>query len=533
MPFGSIGNFSPWSGSGFDTMGGFNQWVALTQDMNAPPVSETVKPKDASERPGIFYYGSQNIDYFAGGFAPAPPSSPQLFWEMMKHPAIVLAYTTTISCVIAGSRSMEIVDDKDNPKLAEEMIAAAKTDLLPALDRALPGGCMCLHFGSWLQEVVWVTRNGRVVPDYVLSVLPTEAQLFCNGQRQFTGFQIGTDFRDKRYGFLTVNQPHIHPVLGFSRNENVKLDWWRMVNSNIMGDKSERKASGIQMMIGVPGNSFVDDKGNPLMAQDVVNQIATNASMGGISTYPLTPFLKKDIINKPELANIPAIKFDTFNWGDMGSIIQAQLARMERGDQNIMRGWCRPERSAMQGHSGTGTNAESETHLDVAIVDSEQFHKTTVQQWDEQVLETWRVTNYGPDSPIIKTVALPMSDPLTAFRQAVLEGLIRDRTTGPFVQANIDERRLIEDTGLPIVSEEEAEQELIKLQSFAPGANPPLPGSTPAASGKPNGQNGQAVNGQSVDPNSNAPQPGQSASASRLQRLFGAAKNNGKSTGNS
>jgi hypothetical protein len=59
------------------------------------------------------------------------------------------------------------------------------------------------------------------------------------------------------YAFLAVNQPHLDPVRGYSRNQNALRDWWRAMQSERNADRTERKASGIHMMLGVPSSDEV------------------------------------------------------------------------------------------------------------------------------------------------------------------------------------------------------------------------------------------------------------------------------------
>jgi hypothetical protein len=102
------------------------------------------------------------------------------------------------------------------------------------------------------------TRRGgfRVLPVDVRPVLPMEALLHRDDYLRFAGFQIGPEFRGPQYAFLAVNQPHLDPVRGYSRNQNALKDWWRAMQSERNADRTERKASGIHMMLGVPTGNF-------------------------------------------------------------------------------------------------------------------------------------------------------------------------------------------------------------------------------------------------------------------------------------
>lgn len=433
-------------------------FVPLMQEQPGEAVPEKVTPDDPIDRSIIpFNLGTSGYANQFGAFLPAPASTPWLFWQMRKDAAINLAFVITTTPFIAADRGIEIVDDAGNPSLATEMKEDAEKDLLPIFNEAIIGACESLHFGYWLQEVVWDRKGGRTVPVQLNSVLPTEAILHCNPQRRFTGFQISGEFRDSRYGFLAVNQPHIHPTLGYSRNENAKVDWWRGVMGGLEGDKAERKAAGTQIMLGIPmGSSFTDENGKPLFNQEMCDNVANAAAQNRVFPVPMTPFLRKHIIDKPELANIPAIRFDKIDWVQMGDTIKAQLERQERNDRNKMRCWNRPEREAMEGRHGT--NAEAETQGNVAITDSEQCHSQFARQWDAQTMNTWRVTNWGPDAPVLRTVPHPLQDQAQAFLRKLAIELATDTQTGPDLQDNMDQRGLLDRVGVPLVDEAVAAQ---------------------------------------------------------------------------
>jgi hypothetical protein len=49
--------------------------------------------------------------------------------------------------------------------------------------------------------------------------------------------------RDARYALLTVNNPHIDPIFGESRNEYCREEWWRARQSEDNADKVRRQGN--------------------------------------------------------------------------------------------------------------------------------------------------------------------------------------------------------------------------------------------------------------------------------------------------
>jgi hypothetical protein len=327
--------------------------------------------------------------------------------------------------------------------------------LLPPLADVLPAALECLHFGYWLQEMDWQERDGRIAPCFS-SFLPGEATLYRDRYKRFAGFKVNEEERDARYAFLAVNEPHLDPIFGYSRNENCREEWWRARQSNLNADRVENKASGIQMMIGLPmGQSFVDDKGNAIMGKAVGQAIMDAAVQGNSFQVPLTPFRKDDIVRNPELAKIAAVTVQPFDWKDNAPSLLAHLARLARTDRDIVRGWHRPEREGMEGEHGT--KAEAGTHGAIGTTDSELVAAMILRQYSVQVGNRWLVTNKGPKAVgRLRVVQAPLSDPQQAFLQEYTQTLAQDAATGPDLRAHTDLRALLDRVEIPMASEDDA-----------------------------------------------------------------------------
>lgn len=479
--FGGSGFGNGWNQGGYPSEYAWFGWPlpSITMDTNQQGEIRKVKPEEPIDRSmsawmgayggyGSYGYGGLGAAGWGMGafpsFDPIPFSSPWLFWQMRKYPAVRLIFNVICKPILAGTRSIEIIDERGNKNLAQQMKEAAEHDLLPILDQAIEPAMESMIFGNWLQEMIWDRAEGRTVPIQANSVLPTEATLHCDPQRKFSGYQIGEQFRDPRYGFLCVNEPFIHPTLGFSRCENAKTDWWRASQSNMNADRIERKASGRQMMLSVPNQTFTDENGKPVMTREYVQTIINTAVVGGIFTVPLSMFKKEDIIREPKLADIPAIKVHEFDWGDTGPALLAHLARLDMSDRNIVRAFGRPERESTEGKHGT--KAESGVHGAIGTTDSERLHSNVCQQWDAQILETWRITNYGKDSPLLKTMPAPLSDPEQEFLQEVTNTLLSDRMTGPDVAVQIDKPALLSRVEVPTLKGAELKKAITDQQEL-------------------------------------------------------------------
>lgn len=417
---------------------------------------------------GGFGYGACGPgDYGEGcvapGFAECPILSIPLIWEMRSYEAIVLAHHMVVGPIIAGERTITTLYNLGDEPMAEKIRIAIQNACLPMLAKAMPGACESPHFGNWLQEVMWdrkdvTTDTGSdrmTCPVDVLPIFPGEAIVHAYNRNTFTGFQIGSEFRDARYAFLAVSEPHIDRIRGYSRNRNALRDYWRAIQSGINADKIECKASGTMMLLGLPiGQTFVDDHGNPIMSEKMTQKLARGSAGGQIMRVPITPFSKQDIASNPELAKIKAVQIEQFEWGNIGPALEAHMKRMDQLDRNMIRAWHRPEREGTEGQHGT--KAEAGAHAQVGITDSELLHQSICEQWDAQVVAAFVRTNFGEQwVGCHQTTPAPLADTQQDFLQKLYIAISSGQNPDPEILASIDNRALGERVEIPLLSEED------------------------------------------------------------------------------
>jgi hypothetical protein len=470
------------------------------------PASAVIPPYDGYAGP---HYGVCGFPGNVNGFDPSPGLSVPIIWRMRAEPAIVLAsFYLTFAPACSAGWSSEIADDGGDPELAEVVKAAHSQDLLPIWYRAFPASLECLHFANWLQEIVWGRREDRgqtggkegvdsatggyrVLPVDVRPVLPTEALLHRDDYLRFAGFQIGPEFRGPAYAFLAVNQPHIDPVRGYSRNQNALKDWWRAQQSELNADRTERKASGIHMMLGVPTGNFTSTKPDgtteTITGFKMAQNIADQAARANVFTTPRSMFTKDEIRNKPELADIPFVKVEQFNWGNIGEALTAHLKRLDRLEVNMVRAWHHGEREGMEAEHGS--RADATAHKSGGVLDCEGVRSMLGCQWDDQVGATWQRQNFPQWQGKIRTKPDPLSDPMQEFLQSVAQTLLGSPTTGPDTELELDKRANLDRVGLSLRKPEEVQKD---RDALAADKAKQQQQQAAAAKANGNGLNGQA-----------------------------------------
>jgi DNA topoisomerase-1 len=446
---------------GMGTMFGM-PYPVLDATRSAPDPGKKVKPEDPIERTfySLLYAGRE----MRNGFDKAPPLSLDLIWRMRRFNAIVLAFAAVTRQILSGTQSIEILNKTADPDLAAAIKAAAEEDLLPSVPDWFAASLECLHFGNWLQEIEWTRKGGRTVPACFRSFRPGEVTIYQDAYGQFAGYQLNSEYRDARYGFLSVNQPQIHPVAGYSRNENCRQEYWRIQQSELNADKTENKASDRQMVIKWPmGLSLTDDKGNKVFSKDFAQE-ALNASVrGDAMVVPRFFWDQVSLKNNPALAEIEPVTVEAIDWGNIGPSIEAHLSRIAALKTDCQRAWSRPERESTE--SAHGSKADSSSAADLGTSDSEAVANERMREFNKQVLDRWAITNFGPDAAgIVGIKQGPLADPKQDFLQKQSIAITSDATTGPGYQANFDQRALAERVGIPLVSEEDAQKVIDKQE---------------------------------------------------------------------
>jgi hypothetical protein len=448
---------------------GFYGWPyggVSTAQIPAVAPEKPAKPSEPLER-----FDALGASGMMPGFGKAPPPSPLVYWHMRKYSACVLAYVVTTAPIFAGTRTatirnaddeaakpatptgtgVQVVESQEDKrrKLCEDIFEDQWADVLQGLE--------CLNFGHLLQEVDWGRTKDVIAPIAFRPFSPFDTvQLDRTKQGDFNGYRYNNETRDPRYAFHAVCNPQFDRLRGVPRAEFAREAWWRAIQSQDNGDRIERKASGIQMMLEMmTGASWKDANGDAVLNRTMVQTIVDAAASGKTFTVPLIPFRKEDLMAKPELAEMPAVRVKEFDWGQTGQALEAAIARLSRLDVEIMRSWGRPEREAMEGQHGT--KAEAGTHGAIGTLDSEQVHSSFLRQFNRQVVDRFLVTNFGPEAAgSIYFKPAPLSDPQQEFKQAVVQALLASATEGPEATSHLDTRKLLKETELPMVSEEEA-----------------------------------------------------------------------------
>ncbi len=445
--------------------GGFGFGMPVVTDESSAVPDKPVKPAEAVKRS---IGGGLGYSFFPGfGLAPRRPTVADL-WAMRNFPDVRVVHSRVTEPVRSGVQTFEVVDLGAGPDVTRQVQDAGNADLLPILKRAVAGAMEAICFGNWLQEVIYGKRDGRTVPLDVRSVVPGEGELLVDAYRNFTGFRVNGQYRDARYAYLVVNEPHLDPVLGHTPNVGALIDWWRSIESAKNADAVERKPTLRQLILEIAeGDVSVDEDGN-IVADDEIGRRWMAAFMRGECVVaPKWAFDKDSVRGNPGLAEVSKISHTLIDFGDVGPALEAHLNRLEKLAANIAKAWGLPPLSVQESSKGGIGQGNTEAHSNVVLCISERLHEQAVSQWDAQVTARWFAANFAGAKVRVRTIPAPLADPEQTYRQAVFTARITATAVDPSIDSNVDWRKLAEQTELPLRSVEDAADVLAKSQADA------------------------------------------------------------------
>ena len=445
------------------------------------PPTEPPKPKGDGPQTG-----DQN-NYLVGGVNPMPgyakaPAGCYQVWRWMDaEPTLVLGRVLIFGPILSGTRSFEVQAKPGTPVQTKRKTPVigdgVKTDpmdarrdwldsvLSPLLFELVRDKLDALSMGHQTHETVWGTRDAReVITDFkplaheTTFMLVNQSGEFIGARNAAPGITGGSVDLYGRYCFNYANDARNRNPFGRPRHENCRQEWWDKRQKKIRMAELDRKAAGRSMIAEGPvGTGKVDSNGNavdgPNPALDAANEIEKGRAVWVPRSIigPPDPNQIKHVdylIAYTKLAELSQFKFSQFDWGYTGPASLAILEAIKYLDSELMRGWHRPEREAMQAEHSS--NADSGNHGDVGAQDSDMVHADICRAISKGPVNDLLVRNFGDDAAdtiaiIPASVRDATTDQVTAFMNAI--------ATNPDIATDIykklDKGKVFADMSLP------------------------------------------------------------------------------------
>jgi hypothetical protein len=476
--------------------------VGNIASVTTPTPQEPVKAAEPLDRPMGLVGGGAGLGFYGSlpGYVNAPPMTDNTMRAMSMHSTLAFIYANVVNPIPAASYTVEVNPDSvgrvSSAELEKRKKVIESAFRLIAMN-AIRTACRALQYGRWTQEVSYELRDGFTVPVRFKAIRPWEGlQLWRDAKNDFAGATFQGQYRDARYLYHHVNCAELDDVFGWSRHQNVVLEWWQKLQNAVQKGKLARKASSIVPIVKGPSGQQVDEKGNKVSGLQICKNIAAALAAGEPVYMPQFIFEDEELNanSNPDLAKFTAFDIDTVELGDQGPAIMALLADDAYEDVSMSRGWHQPERGSMEGSHGT--KAEAGVHKAGGIEDSEGVFFDAVESLNNGPVKWTLLTNFGADAVgSVYLKAAPLQDADKQFKQALIGDLATNQITSQKVIEQIDVRGALQQSEVPLLTEKEIAENQAKAADAAktaagakgPGAN----GDAIASSGSPANGNGR------------------------------------------
>lgn len=482
------------------------------------PDAPTGQAKTGDQMLGLFGVGGADANWLSG-FADAPPGNYRVWRLMARQPTLALARALVIGPILSGSRCVEVRQPAGKPKkrktgpIVGDGVISDPLDkraefvndtLSPLLYELIRDMLRALVLGHKPFEVVWDVKGGMDVIKRFKSLRNEVTQIILQeGTGDFVGLKNGQS--DPIYGadaFNFANDPEDDYPYGSTRMENCREQWWFGLQQWRKLGELAQKAVGISMTIAGPtGTGKKDSNGNtidgPNAAQRVAIEVAKQRPVWmPRNLIPLDPERAGDVeyLKAWAAANeAAAFKLEQFDWGNTAPASDSILGQLAKLDVELMRGWSRPEREAMEGQHGT--KAEAGTHGQVGVTDSDLCHGDCCRAISRGPINDLLERNFGIDArDSVYLEPAPIQDAAKQMLADFLKQAQSNPQNSQDMYKKLDKAKAFADLDYPIREDVDANEDPEPIV-------PPLAPGTPKdanADGSANGNGRMNGNGKAV-----------------------------------
>jgi hypothetical protein len=447
-----------------------------------PPVpepGETRQPEQTGPQAAAGTYGFGWCEEIRG--------TPSGYRQMLRVPSLALVSGSFAAAILAGSWSVEAEDDAP-PKAKEAIERAFLRHRTPLLRHGLRG----VHMGKAGFEVVKGIYQGLTLPEYFKPLREDGLQVWTYPDGSFAGLRTSTDKTNANGPTITGDECFLWTYdgepgdfYGRSRLENVRETAAKWVEiQNRIGALAKKEAGSVVKTTYPPADLAGAD--GRTTAQTNAQSMASGS--GWIASPNALHALTKIQRERAEAKDI-ALLLSMDMWGaenlSLGGNAAAIAALQEYAaylDVQIIRGYLQPERSLIEG--STGTKAEAGIHTDTGTTDCERVEADFVEALNCGPVDAALAENWGPDARgKVRIVAHPLRDVQESIDTMLIQNISTNGATADEFYRTYDMDAVVERRGI--------QKRKVPLPAPAP-VQPPQ--AQPGA-------NGHAKNGEPVDPN--------------------------------
>lgn len=353
------------------------------------------------------------------------------------QPTVALVRELSPAPIIAAGWHIDA--DEGTPN-RQEMIDAIDRDYMPLreqyLETALNNTC---DYGFAPFEQVWSIENGRLVLSRLRSLLvDITTIMIMRDTGQFAGYSqhdFTTEVLVPVLNALNItvgregDNHYGRPLL-----ENVRKTYDRWVKSDDGAARYDHKMAGTHLVIQYPvGMTLIDktDKDNYDIAKEIEADFRSSGTL-------IMPQVVSKMITGTQLTPemLKKASWNIFFLTD-GGAQHSYVPRLEYLDINFVRGLLTPERSIIQGQSGT--RAESSEHSKGAMSARDKTHRYLVRMLNWHSVDRMLVANWGEKARgKARIVAESITDAQKKFFQEMYVALLNSTQNAGELARSID-----------------------------------------------------------------------------------------------
>lgn len=348
---------------------------------------------------------------------------------LRKDPTVALARAMLISCIQAGSWSIEADDDiSDDIKEFMEHVFLLREDFLY---NAIAFGKV--DFGWMGFEKIWKVENDRYMIEYLKPLLHDYTHILVTKHGRFNGYKQKNVGMGVLVSTITSGGPInevelkvekcLHVAFGVEAGnyygtpllENVRqtCDDWDDCNDG--AKRYDLKLAGSHWVVKYPPGTGLNSAGETVNNSELANTILTAVESSGSIAMPQTSITTvQEILNDSQA--------DAFSWsveliGDKGQGKQESFSkRLKYLDIQKVRGLLMPERSLLEGEHGT--KAEAGEHIGLMLTNMQEIDKAITRTVNSQLINQLVKLNFGKELVgKVRLISTPLVDTQLKFLQ--------------------------------------------------------------------------------------------------------------------
>ncbi len=408
----------------------------LPNTTDAIAKSEVTGKQSKSDTYGIPGFGMQS-------YTP-PPGDYKTYREMRCNPTVALAFAALTCPIKAAPWPVEVDDDvpDDQTTFIKSEVARMKVPLMTEMVRGI-------YYGFQSFEKIWGVVDGYMTVERCKPLLPDLTDALVDEHGNLIGLRNKTIELDLDKIVWFTYDGEAGNVYGRSIFENIRVDAYTPWKDGVkkLGAYITKNAGIIPMAHYPVGQSRNRDgvlKDNWEIARDLLNHLVSGS---GVIVPTIFPGWGEEALKSgADIDKIMSWRLDFLETrAGAGSEMSESLQHFEA---LIVRGLLQPEKSLLEGQSGT--RAEAAVHTDVALCSSDEMHKLIVKCIQEQIVNPIVEANFGPDQVSkIRLVAGPIASEDKAFYRSVVDKVFTNPTNVDLLLQMLDIDAILDNAEMP------------------------------------------------------------------------------------